>query len=123
MTESPTTPRFHDWVHVDMGHQRCRVCGEMLMDDGLNDDSNCPRPKEPEQHQKSAFAWERVFYAQGQKAFLSIYRARGTSIAIEHIDYPHHSETSEWKGVDIYVFNQTTFHDFHNARTYELQHG
>lgn len=71
-------------------------------------------------HQKSAFAWERVFYAQGVKTFLSVYRAKGTDVTIEHLDYPHHSEHSEWRGVEVFVYNQTTFHNFHDARAKEL---
>lgn len=74
-----------------------------------------------EEHKKSDFAWRRVFYTSGDKTCLSIYRAlTGTSITIEHLDYPHHSEHSEWRGVDIFVLNQTTFHSFHAAREAEL---
>jgi hypothetical protein len=75
---------------------------------------------ETTQHKQSEFQWVRVGYASGEKTFLSVYVAPGTRVHIEHLDYPHHSENSEWKGVDIFVYNQTTFHNFHDARAKEI---
>jgi hypothetical protein len=72
------------------------------------------------EHKKSDFGWARTFYAAAQKTFLSVYRAHGTEIAIEQVEFPHHSENSEWKGVEVFVYNQTTFHSFHDARAKEL---
>ena len=85
-------------------------------------DNPCQMRHEPE-HNKSSFVWVRAFFASGEKMQLSVYRARGTSVAIEHVSFPHHSEHSEWKGVEVFVYNQTTFHNFHDARTNELTHG
>ena len=73
------------------------------------------------EHKQSDFAWQQVFKADGLKTHLSVYRAAGTDITLEHLDYPHHSEHSEWRGIDIYILIQTTFHNFHEAREAELK--
>jgi hypothetical protein len=72
------------------------------------------------EHKKSDFTWVSSFTADGQKIHMRIYRAHGTEITIETLDYPHHSQNSEWKGIEIFVYNQTTFHNFHDARSKEL---
>lgn len=47
-------PKLHDWKKLSHGFEQCRVCGEMLLDNGLNDDSDCRGPKEhtftPQEH-------------------------------------------------------------------------